>query len=147
MNLKETLQLLVNQAEFNGFDLQRWFQAHIRVAWPGPGQALDCLSTEGRHYALLFSHDFAKYYWRTGARVSFTVPSITYPRVNGRGEVIVVTRKPFTRRTVKPDAWKYHMRQMAASDDPVLYLCRFLPAAQQVNLSSEPVEEPALAEV
>jgi hypothetical protein len=127
MDLKQMLQVLVNQAQVNGFDFKRWFLKHIRPTWPGQEQALALLATESRHYALLFSHDFAFCYWRTGARISFTVPSITYPRVNSRGEVIVVTRKPFTRRTVKPDAWKYHLRQMAAAEDPVAYLCRFLP--------------------
>jgi hypothetical protein len=38
-----------------------------------------------------------------------------------------VTRKPFTRRTIKPDVWKYHLRQMAAAEDPFVYLRRFLP--------------------
>jgi hypothetical protein len=133
MSLKEMLQLLVNQAQHNGFDFQRWFQEHIHAEWPGRDQALSYLSIESRHYALLFSHDFARYYWRTGARISFSVPSITYSRVNSRGEVIVVTRKPFTRRSIKPDAWKYHLRQMAAAEDPVLYLCRFLPTAQQAT--------------
>lgn len=138
MSLKEILQLLVNQAQHNGFDFQRWFQAHIHAEWPGRDQALSYLSVESRHYALLFSHDFVRHYWHTGARISFTVPSITYSRVNSRGEIIEVTRKPFTRRSVKPDAWKYHVRQMAAAEDPVLYLCRFLPTAHQPHQKKKP---------
>lgn len=142
MDLKELLQLLLKQAQANGFDFKRWFIKYIRVTWPGRAQALALVATEGRHYALLFSHDFALCYWRTGARISFTVPSITYPRVNSRGEVIVVTRKPFTRRTIKPDAWKYHLRQMAAADDPVAYLCRFLPPEHEaVVVVSQPVSQ------
>ena len=77
--------------------------------------------------------DFARCFWRSGAHMSFQVPSVTYPRVNSAGEVIHVTRKPFTRRTIKADVWKYHLRQMAASEDPVDYLCRFLPAADQMS--------------
>ena len=68
----------------------------------------------------------------SGAHMSFQVPSVTYPRVNSSGDVIQVTRKPFTRRTIKADVWKYHLRQMAASEDPIDYLCRFLPAADQL---------------
>jgi len=132
MNRKELLRLLLNQAQFNGFEFRSWFLDHMQSTWPGTEQALNLLASESRYYALLFSHEFARSYWRTGARISFVVPSITYPRVNRRGEVVQVTRKPFTRRTIKPDVWKYHLRQMAASEDPMNYLRRFLPSQEQV---------------
>lgn len=127
-NLNEFLHLVLHQAQFNGFEFRRWFHAHIQTTWPGTEEAISILAGGDRYYALIFSHEFAKCYWRTGSRISFSVPSITYPRVNSRGEVIVVTRKPFTRRTIKPDVWKYHLRQMAGSDDPLAYLSRFLPS-------------------
>ncbi|HEX4284768.1 MAG TPA: hypothetical protein VHZ28_06715 [Terracidiphilus sp.] len=127
MNRKELLRHLLSQAQSNGFDFRGWFLTHLQIPWTGADQALTLLASEGRHYALLFSHEFARFYWRTGARITFVVPSITYPRINRRGEVIQVTRKPFTRRTVKPDVWKYHLRQMAATEDPMIYLTRFLP--------------------
>ena len=128
MNRKEMLRLLLNQAQFNGFEFRRWFQSHVMPTWPGAEQALALLAEEGRHYTLLFSHEFARCFWRAGSQMRFVVPATTYARVNGQGEVVQVTRKPFTRRTVKKDVWKYHMREMAAADDPILYLCRFLPA-------------------
>ena len=131
---KEMLRLLLNQAQFNGFEFRRWFQSHLRPVWPGAEEALTLLSTEGRHFTLIFSHDFARCFWRSGAHMSFMVPSVTYPRLNAKGEVIQVTRKPFTRRTIKENVWKYHLRQMAASADPVDYLCRFLPAHDQLLL-------------
>lgn len=134
MSLQKILQLLLYQAQHNGFDFQQWFQAHIHAEWPGSDPALSYLSSENRHYALLFSHDFARHFWLAGAHISFSVPSVTYSRVNSHGEVIEVTRKPFTRRTIKPDAWKYHLREMAAAENPLFYLCRFLPAAQQASL-------------
>jgi hypothetical protein len=140
MNRKESLRLLLNQAQFNGFEFRRWFQSHVRPLWPGAEEALTLMATEGRHFTLLFSHDFARCFWRTGAQMSFMVPSITYPRVNSRGDVVQVTRKPFTRRTIKPDVWKYHLRQMAAADDPVDYLCRFLPAPEQMRLRPDDPE-------
>jgi hypothetical protein len=136
MNRKELLRLLLNHAQSNGFDFRAWFLTNLQMAWPGPEGALNLLATEGRYYALLFSHEFARYYWRSGARISFVVPSVTYPRINRRGEVIQVTRKPFTRRTVKPDVWKYHLRQMAATEDPMSYLRRFLPTHEPASLSS-----------
>jgi hypothetical protein len=146
MDRLELLRLLLNQAQFNGFEFRRWFQAHIQPRWPGAEPALSLLASEGRHYRLLFSHEFAKCFWRTGAFISFSVPSITYPRVNSRGEVVQVTRKPFTRRTIKPDVWKYHLRQMAASDNPILYLCRFLPAQDQARVG-DLADEPTTAQL
>jgi hypothetical protein len=134
---KEILRLLINQAQGNGFELRRWFQSHLQPVWPGAEPAINLLSAEGRYYALIFSHDFARCYWRTGARISFLVPSITYPRVNRRGEIVTVTRKPFTRRTMKPDVWKYHLRQMAATEDPLAYLRRFLPPAEALDGADE----------
>ena len=134
MTRKEKLRLLINQAQFNGFEFRPWFQTHIQPLWPGAEQALTLLAGEGRHYTLLFSHHFARCFWRTGAHISFMVPSITYPRINAKGNVVQVTRKPFTRRTIKPDVWKYHLRQMAAKEDPIEYLCRFLPAHDQVKV-------------
>jgi hypothetical protein len=127
------LRLLINQAQFNGFEFRTWFQTHVQPIWPGGEQALTLLASEGRHYTLLFSHDFARCFWRAGAHISFMVPSITYPRVNSQGNVVQVTRKPFTRRRIKPDVWKYHLRQMAATEDPIDYLCRFLPAQDQAK--------------
>jgi hypothetical protein len=131
MNRKEMLGLLLNQAQFNGFEFRCWFLANVHPSWPGAEQALALLADEGRHYTLLFSHEFARCFWRTGAQMSFMIPATTYSRLNAQGNVIQVTRKPFTRRTIKADVWKYHLRQMAAADDPVQYLCRFLPAQDQ----------------
>jgi hypothetical protein len=142
MNRKELLRLVINQAQFNGFEFRRWFMSHLQAAWPGNEQALILLAAESRYYALVFSHEFARCYWRTGTRISFLVPSITYPRINRRGEVVTVTRKPFTRRTMKPDVWKYHVRQMAASEDPLEYLRRFLPAAETLETTEELAANP-----
>ena len=138
MNRKEMLRLLLNQAQFNGFEFRHWYLAHLHPSWPGAKQALALLAGEGRHYTLLFSHEFARCFWRTGAHMSFMIPSITYPRVTSRGDVVQVTRKPFTRRTIKRDAWKYHLRQMAAAEDPIEYLCRFLPMQNQSKLRETP---------
>ena len=131
MNRKEILRLLLNQAQFNGFEFRHWFQTHVQPIWPGAEQALTLLAAEGRHYTLLFSHEFAYCFWRSGAHMSFMVPSVTYERVTAQGDVVHVTRKPFTRRTIKPDVWKYHLSRMAATENPLDYICRFLPAHDQ----------------
>ncbi len=136
MTRVEVLGLLLNQAQFNGFEFRNWYQANIQSSWPGTELAIDILSREGRYYCLLFSHEFAQCFWRTGSAISFRVPSITYSRVNGKGEVVEVKRKPFTRRSVKADVWKYHLRQMAEAENPIEYLCRFLPIADQERLET-----------
>jgi hypothetical protein len=138
MNRKELLRLLLNQAQFNGFEFRHWYLANVQPSWPGAEQALTLLAGEGRHYTLLFSHDFARHFWKSGAQMSFMIPSTTYPRVNSQGGVVQVTRKPFTRRTIKADVWKYHLRQMAAAEDPIEYLCRFLPVQNQAKLRETP---------
>jgi hypothetical protein len=145
MPRKEKLRLLLDQAEVNEFDFQRWFQAHVHPAWPGHELAMSLLAREGRHYTLLFSHGFARAFWRTGTQISFAVPSSTYHRVNGQGQVLEVTRKGFTRRTLKPHVWKYHLSQMAAAVDPIEYMVRFLHSSHPArNTSDEAVDSKEL---
>ena len=141
----EKLRLLLNQAQFNGFEFRRWFVTHVQLSWPGTESALTLLAGEGRFYTLLFSHEFAQCFWRSGSQMAFVVPGISYPRVNAQGQVVQVTRKPFTKRTIKPHVWKYHIRQMAIADDPIDYLCRFLPV-QDWTKSALTSPEPLVAE-
>jgi hypothetical protein len=141
MNRKDLMGKLLNRAQLNGFEFRRWFVEIVEPTWPGVDEALTLLSGEGRHYALLFSHEFAQHFWQAGSQIRFTVPAKTYYRVTGQGDVVEVTRKPFTRRTVKPGVWKYHIRQMATADDPIEYLCRFLSPQDQAKISN-PDQEP-----
>jgi len=131
MTRQETLLMLISQAMANGFEFRRWYQANISPEWPGAEESVELLAAEGRFYALVFSHEFARAFWKKGAQMSFIVPSMTYSRMNGKGEVETISRKPFTRRTIKADVWKYHLRQMAISEDPMRYLKRFLPTHEQ----------------
>jgi hypothetical protein len=131
MTRQETLLMLISQAMANGFEFRRWYQANISPEWPGSEESVELLAVEGRFYALVFSHEFARAFWKKGAQMSFIVPSMTYSRMNGKGEVETISRKPFTRRTIKADVWKYHLRQMAISEDPMRYLKRFLPTHEQ----------------
>ncbi len=135
MTRSETLLILISQAHANGFEFRRWFQANIHPEWPGAEQAVALLTGEGRFYALIFSHDFARSFWKKGAQMNFVVPAATYSRMNGKGEVVTINRKPFTRRTIKADVWKYHLRQMAICEDPMRYLKRFLPTHEDAQMS------------
>ena len=88
--------------------------------------AIDLLARGRRYYSLLFAHEFARAFWKQGSQISFVVPAATYTRRDKEGRIITVTRKPFTRRTLKADVWKYHLREMAAHDEPLRYIRRFL---------------------
>ena len=127
----EKLLTLIHRAEANGFDLRRWYLNHIAPEWPGDGKAVAMLATEGRMSALIFSHEFARAFWNRGTQMHFVVPASTYSRVDGHGNVVTITRKSFHRRTLKPDVWQYHLRQMVVSDNPLAYLDRFLCSEPQ----------------
>ena len=139
MTRKETLHILISQAHANGFDFLHWYQANIAPDWPGTDEAIAVLTNESRFYALVFSHEFARAFWKKGEQMNFIVPAATYSRMNGRGQVVTINRKPFTRRTIKADVWKYHVRQMAVSEDPLRYIKRFLPTHEDLN---SPVSAP-----
>jgi hypothetical protein len=144
MTRQNTLLLLINQALANGYDFRSWFESSISPLWPGTDEAVQLLMAESRYYALVFSHEFARAFWKKGAQMNFIVPSATYSRMNGKGEVVTINRKPFTRRTIKADVWKYHLRQMALSEDPMRYLKRFLPTLEEFQgLRNDPHSFPA----
>ena len=126
MTREELLRILIRQARVNGFPFRKWFQATIEPTWTNFEDAIDVLSQGRRYYALLFSHEFARAFWKQGSQISFVVPSASYTRRDKDGQIITVTRKPFTRRTLKADVWKYHLREMAAQLEPLRYIRRFL---------------------
>jgi hypothetical protein len=129
---KELLRLLLLQAHTNGFDLRPWYQTTIDPEWHDAQAAIDTLARGHRYYALLFSHDFAKHFWKQGQPTQFIVPMQQFSRLNSRGETITITRKAYVRRTLKPHAWRYHLREMAALDEPLRYIRRFLVTPEEV---------------
>ena len=137
INRKDALYTLIRQAHANGFEFRRWYQSNITPEWTGAEDAVERLAAESHYFALVFSHDFARAFWTKGAQMNFIVPSSTYSRKNGKGEVVTIHRKPFTRRTIKADVWKYHLRQMAASEDPLGYLKRFMPTQEDLVAVTE----------
>src|SRR5271156_4578774 len=133
MTRKELLNLLVLQARANGFELRKWYQSKIERQWTSPEAAIATLASGNRYYALLFSHEFAQAFWRQGTQMQFVVPTQHFTRLNASGQLGTVTRKAYTRRTLKPDAWKYHLREMAASEDPLRYIRRFLVTHEELQ--------------
>ncbi len=138
MTREALLRILLSQAKANGFEFRKWFEGHIEPEWPGSKSALHLLCRGSRYYALLFSHDFARCFWKQGAQMSFVVPAVSYTKAAAGGRIVTVSRKAFTRRTTKPDAWRYHLREMAASEDPLRYLKRFTPVQEDLAVTSHP---------
>jgi hypothetical protein len=139
---KEILRLLVLQARANGFDLRAWFHAKIARDWSGLESAIETLASGHRYYSLLFSHEFAKHFWKQGEQIQFVVPTHRFSRVNGRGETITVTRKAYTRRTLKPHAWEYHLREMSSFEEPLRYIRRFLVTHEELHLQRIGADHP-----
>lgn len=133
MTRKEVLALLVLHARNNGFLFRRWYKAKIHTPWQDFESAIDILAHDHRYYALLFSHDFAQCFWKQGSQITFVVPNVEYKRPSKGGKIITVRRKAFTRRTTKPDAWVYHLREMAAAEDPLRYIRRFLVTREELE--------------
>ena len=126
MTRQELLRIVVRQARANGFQFRKWFQGAIDPSWTSFEDAVERLAQGRRYYALLFAHEFGRTFWKQGSQISFVVPAATYTRRDKDGQIVTVSRKPFTRRTLKADVWRYHLREMAAHDEPLRYIRRFL---------------------
>jgi hypothetical protein len=131
MTRKQLIHLLVLQARANGFEFRKWFREKLGGEWTATEAAVETLSQGRRYYALLFSHQFARHFWKTGQQMQFMVPAQEYKRLNRNGEEITVVRKAFTRRTMRGNVWEYHLREMAAADEPLRYIRRFLVTAEE----------------
>ena len=135
MTRQEVLRIVIRRARANGFEFRRWFLTAIHPSWTSFDGAVELLSQRRRYYTLLFSHEFARAFWKQGSQISFVVPSASYTRKDKNGHIVTVTRKPFTRRTLKADVWRYHLREMAAHDEPLRYIRRFLVIEGDVQQS------------
>jgi hypothetical protein len=122
----ELLQLLVGQARTNGFEFRRWYVGKLGLPWQSARQAVEMLATERRYYALLFSHEFASRFWKAGETMTFQVPTQSFTRRMKDGSIGTVKRKGYTRRSAREDAWLYHLKEMAAAEEPLRYMRRYL---------------------
>jgi hypothetical protein len=138
MTRLDLLKILIGQARTNGFDLRQWYTACLRLPWENQRVALETIDAQRRYYALLFNHDFAQAFWKAGQTITFQVAAQTFERTMPDGSVRVVERKPFMRRTGRPDAWRYHLREMALSEEPLRYMRRYLHVEDE-----DRVEEPS----
>ena len=136
MTRNELLQLLIGQARANGFEFRKWYVGRLRLSWTTAKEAVETLGKERRYYALLFSHEFAKSFWKAGQKMTFQVPEQTFQRTRPDGSIGTVTRKGFIRRSSREDAWKYHLRELAIAEEPLLYMKKFLRVEEEMDSSS-----------
>jgi hypothetical protein len=122
----ELLRLLLAQARSNGFEFRRWYTTRLQLPWQSTREATETLAAERRYYALLFSHEFARHFWKPGAEMTFLVPARTFLRTKPDGSVATVSRKGYVRRTGRQDAWKYHLKELAVAEEPLRYMRRYL---------------------
>ena len=142
MTRLELLQLVLAQARSNGFHFRRWYVSWLGMPWEGSRQATEILSENRRYYSLLFSRNFAESFWKSGGEMTVQVPTSSFQRKLSDGTIGTVRRKGFTRRRTRPDAWRYHLRQMASSEDPLRYIRRFLRVEEELQPDTDPGPAP-----
>jgi hypothetical protein len=146
MTRKELIHLLVLQARANGFEFRKWYLARIGSEWTSAEAAVETLARGSRYYALLFSHDFARHFWKPGSQIQFVVPTQEFKQLNRNREEITVVRKAHTRRTARENSWEYHLREMAASDEPLRYIRRFAVTEEELTAQRSDQTVEVLAE-
>ena len=134
MTRLELIQLLVAQARTNGFEFRKWYVKKMGMKWSTAQEAMETLASERRYYALLFAHEFAESFWKSGEMITFQVPGQTFQRKNPDGTIGTVTRKSYMRRSGRGDAWKYHLREMALADEPLRYMRKYLRVEDELDV-------------
>lgn len=133
MTRLQLIQLLVGQARTNGFPLRRWYVANFGLPYQTARHACEMLAAEKRYYVLLFSHEFAESFWKSGEQITFQVPNQTFQRRMPDGSVATVRRKAYIRRSTRTDAWRYHLKELALAEEPLRYMRRYLRVADELE--------------
>jgi hypothetical protein len=144
MTRKELLRIVVLRARVHGFEFRHWFQTNLESEWPGFEQAVATLSSGRRYYALLFSHEFARHFWKKGTQITFLLPSQEYTRLDANGKVVTIKRKSFTRRSSRSTSntvWQYHLEQMAVWEEPLRYIRRFILTEEELEAAAVPAAQ------
>jgi hypothetical protein len=136
MTRAELIRTLIQRARAHGFEFRKWYQTCIEPEWQGFDQAVAVLDQGHRYYALLFSHEFARHFWKKGTPITFILPSQEYTRTDKNGNSITVRRKGFTRRSSRSTSntvWQYHLEQMAVWEEPLRYIRRFIVTDEELQ--------------
>lgn len=92
---------------------------------------------------LLFSHNFARAFFREGERIRFIQPALAYQRIGPNGTVKSVQRRAHTRQSNREDVWLYHLREMATADEPLRYIRRYLLLEETMHDAQQLPRPPA----
>ena len=141
MTRLELLQLLVGQARTNGFEFRRWYTGKLGRPWLNGAEAIKALAENYQYYILLFSHEFASSFWKSGSQITFQVPPQSFTRRMADGTIGVVNRKSYTRRSARKNVWRYHLREMAVAADPLRYMRRYLQVIEDLEAETPILEE------
>lgn len=133
MDRNQLLQLLIQQARENDFEFRKWFRTHTARPWANAEEAVQWLAQGSRANTLLFSHVFARAFFRGGERLRYIQPAVSYERIMPDGTTQRVTRRAHTRQSNREDVWLYHLREMAAAREPLRYIRRFLILDETVS--------------
>src|ERR1700733_15142970 len=133
----ELVHLLVAQARANGFEFRKWYIAKLGLPWETTQKAVETLCEQRRYYSLLFSHEFASSFWKAGERITFQVPTQTFTRRKADGTIATVSRKGYTRRSAREDAWRYHLRELAVAEEPLRYMRKYLRVEEDLDLDPD----------
>ena len=146
MDRNQLLQLLVQQARENGFEFRKWFRAHTARPWVNAEEAVQWLAQGSRAQMLLFSHTFARAFFRGGERLRYIQPAVSYERIMPDGTTQRVMRRAHTRQSNRQDVWLYHLREMAAAREPLRYIRRFLVLDETVSEFAQVAPQPGSEE-
>jgi hypothetical protein len=105
----------------------------LGLPWVSARQSVEMLAVERRYYALLFSHEFASSFWKAGEVMTFQVPTQSFMRRMKDGTIGTVNRKGYTRRSAREDAWLYHLKELAAAEEPLRYMRRYLRVEEELE--------------
>jgi hypothetical protein len=147
MTRRELIRMIVLRARAHGFEFRKWYEANIESDWKDLNHAVAVLESGRRYYALLFSHEFARNFWKKGTQISFMLPAQEYTRLDKDGKTVTIKRKAFTRRTSRSTSniiWQYHLEQMAVWEEPLRYIRRFILTEEELDSSAEEPSPAAL---
>ena len=136
MTRQQLIRMVILRARAHGFEFRKWFEANIDADWKDLNHAVALLESGRRYYALLFSHEFARNFWKKGTQISFILPAEEYTRLDKNGKLVTIRRKPYTRRSARSTSntlWQYHLEQMAVWEEPLRYIRRFILTEEELE--------------
>ena len=61
------------------------------------------------------------------------------------GTIATVSRKAYTRRSTRPDAWRYHLRELALAEDPLRTMRKYLRVEEDLDPDADDLPAPSIA--